>query len=251
MKKTTIEQLLTWAFTEELCKVGSDGRGVGGPVMANGWAGVSEVATLGTVIDRSTNAWGVLPLQFGDNEPDPDALKVGEAVRRLTRRGFDIPEGWQPFPEWTDERGLIAVEVARVLAAERLRGERQTGRHAYNLIVTCAVLGHGPDWRAERPEERMIMRQGMPAWFVMKRIKNSFGQLQTYEADGFDRRKRRPVRGAYRKYELSEMLRAPILSRLDWLVWQSALKLLESELEAGLLRQQLVPMRFNPSPWIG
>jgi len=251
MKKMTIQKLLTWAFTEELCKADAGTGGDGLAMIANAWSAVSEVEALGTLIDRSPNGFGVIPAFIEDGEPHEDALKLAETVRTLTQRGFDIPAGWQPFPEWDDERGLIAAEVERVLAFERARGERRTGKHAYNLIVTCAVLGRGPDWHADRPKERLVMRQGKPAWFIEKRFKDRFGRWHTMEVDGMDRSGHRPKKGAYRKYELSDKLRASILSRIDWIVWQAALKMLERENETGLSRHIVEPMRFDFAPWAG
>ncbi|WP_132312101.1 hypothetical protein [Martelella mediterranea] len=248
MQKLTIKELLTWAFTEELCKEGA-GTSFGPPMIRSAWAAMAEVEALGTMVDRSPNSYGVIPGFVDAGEPHEDALKVADAVRALTREGFDIPEGWQPFPEWEDERGLIADEVERVLEQERARGERQTGRYAYNLIVACAVLKRGPDWWAERPTEHMVMRRGSPAWFVQKRMKDSFGQWHFYEADGFDRRARRPMKGAYRKYELAEPVRGAVLSRIDWMVWQAALQLLERELLGRTKEYHLVPMRFSFAPW--
>ncbi|WP_176085750.1 hypothetical protein [Martelella sp. HB161492] len=252
MTKLTIKELLTWAFTEELCKEGAGPKAFLGPAMIkSAWSAMSEVETLGTMVDRSPNGFGVIPIDIDLGEPHEDALKVAEAVKALTRHGFDIPDGWQPFPEWDDERGLIAAEVARVLVHEKLRGERQTGRHAYNLIVTCAVLKRGPDWFAERPAEKMIMRLGKPAWFMMKQSKDRFGKIHRLEVDGYDRRAQRPKKGAYRRYELDGSLRGAIAARIDWLVWQAALKILERELGGELSRHSLVSMKHDTAPWLG
>ncbi len=248
-KTMTIQQLLTWAFTEELCKAEAQGGRLV-PIMSNPNAIVGEVGALGTLIDRSPNAWGVIPTWEMDGLPDEDALTVGRAVRALTDTGFDIPEGWRPFPEWAnDEHGLIAAEVDRVLCEERAHGTRRTGRHAYNLILTCAVLKRGPDWQAERPKVRMVERQGKPVWFMIKRQKDCLGRWHEIEVDGYDRKAQRPKRGAYRKYALSHGLRAEVLSRIDWIVWQAALQMLERELAGQLICKQITPMRFDMAPW--
>lgn len=248
MRKMSIQQMLTWAFTEELCKAQNEGGRLV-PGMPSPGTVYGDFETLGTLIDRSPNAWGVIPTWSEDDAPHEDAVKLGELVRRLARDGFDIPADWYPFPEWHDERGVIRAEVERVLEGERARGERQTGRHAFNLIVTCAVLKRGPDWRVDRPKERMVMRQGKPAWFMMKRQKDALGQFRSFETDGYDRRTHRPKKGAYRKWELSEPLRGAILARLDWMVWIAALKLLERECEYTLGFVNIVPSRLDPAPW--
>ncbi len=74
-------------------------------------------------------------------------MAVGDAVRALAKLdGFEIGAGWQPFPEWDDPHGLIAAEVASVVAHELGRGGRMNGRHVVNLVTSAAILRRGPDW---------------------------------------------------------------------------------------------------------
>lgn len=248
MKKVSIEQFLTWAFTQELCKVGSGSDY--GPSIAGSWSMVSEVAALGTLIDRSPNGYGVIPDYMAGGDPHPDAVAAGEAVKKLADRGgFEIGDGWKPFPEWSDERGLIAAEVASTVQALRLKPDALGGRHVVNLVVTYAILGRGPDWTVERPGEEMISAKGKPLWYVVRSGKDGFGRSYTYETDGFDRKKQRPVRGAYRKYHLSASLRGAILSRLDWQLWQDALSTLHRELSGGLHHTTLLDFYADRAPW--
>lgn len=248
MRNISIEQFLTWAFTQELCKVGS---GIDyGPSIAGAWSMISEVAALGTIIDRSPNGYGVIPDYLASGDPHPDAVAAGEAVKRLADRGgFEIGDGWKPFPEWEDELGLVANEVANTVQALRLKPAALSGRHVVNLVVTCAILGRGPDWSVERPEETMVSAKGKPLWFVQRLGKDGFGRAYKYEADGFDRKKQRPMRGAYRKYQLSAPLRGAVLSRLDWQLWQDALATLRQELSVRLHSATLLPFVADRAPW--
>lgn len=250
MKTVTIEALLTWAFTAELCKVGGGGDGLSG-VAASSWSMVDNFAALGTLIDRSPNAYGVIPGFIEDGAPHTDALVVGDAVRALAARGFDIPEGWQPFPEWSDEHGLIAAEVARVVGEVRLKGERLAGRHVVALVTTSAILGRGPDWEAKEPTTRMVEANGKPLWFVTRSSRDAFGRVYAFEGDGYDRKKQRPMRGAYRKFELSSSIRGAILSRLDWELWQDALADMAERLEARLESHRIAPFYPDRHPWRG
>jgi hypothetical protein len=251
MKKVTIEGLLSWAFTQELCKVGAPMADYVGVGFSQAWSTMSEVAMLGTIVDRQPNMYGVIPNFIHDlKEAHVDALEVGEAVRALAQRGgFEIGQGWNPFPEWEDERGIVAVEVARAVEILRLKGDRLSGKHVVNLVTSAAILGRGPDWSAKKPNERIVMARGMPAWFVGKKARDAFGRAYTYEADGFDRRKRRPVKGAYQKVELSEPILAAILSRLDWQLWQDALQVLAEELRGRCKSHELVSFVPDRSPW--
>jgi hypothetical protein len=250
MKKVTIEQLLTWAFVHELPKIGAPVADIGaGFSMA--WSVMSEVAALGTIVDRSPNAYGVIPGFVTMGDPHPDAVLVGEAVNDLADRGgFEIGEGWNPFPEWSDEHGLIAAEVSRAVAALRLKRDALGGRHVVNLVRRCAILGRGPDWTATQPKVRMVTAKGKPAWFVMKKKHDSLRRVYLFEANGFDERKQRPVKGAYRKYELSEPITGDILSRLDWQLWQDALEQLHEELSGRLVLNDLLPFRPDRAPWL-
>ena len=252
MKKVTIEQLLNWAFTQELCKVGAPMADTGHGYSA-AWTMVSEVAVLGTLIDRNPNVYGVIPdFVSAMADPHPDAVRVGEAVRAMVEFGsFDYSgEGvWKPFPEWSDEYGLIAAEVASVDEMLRLKGERLNGRHVVNLVTRHAILGRGPDWTAEEPKVRMVMKSGRPAWFIAKKGRDALNRIYHFEADGFDRKKQKPMKGAYRKYELSTSIRGAILSRLDWQLWQDALEHLHADLSGRLRANDLLPFVPDRQPW--
>lgn len=250
MKKMTIEAFLTWAFTAELCKIGGGGDGLTG-VAGSSWSMVSDYAALGTLIDRSPNAYGVIPGFIEDGAPHPDAILAGDAVRGLAGIGVDIPDGWHPFPDWDDEHGLVAAEVERVIGEVRLKGDRLAGRHVVALVTTSAILGRGPDWEASEPAARMVEANGKPLWFVSRASKDAFGRSYTFEADGFDRKKQRPMRGAYRKYELSGPIRGAILARLDWELWQDALAVVARRLDGRLESHLIQPFSPYRHPWRG
>ncbi|MDI6834822.1 MAG: hypothetical protein QMD99_03790 [Rhizobiaceae bacterium] len=247
MKTMTIEAFLTWAFTQELCKVGA-GEG-DGPSVSSSWLMVSEVGTLGTLIDRSPNIFGVVPGFVADGDPHPDAIAAGEAVHGLADIGFEIPEGWAPFPDWPDEHGLVAREVRRVVDEVRVKGGRLSGRHLVALVTGAAILGRGPDWTADYPGHRMVMKNGQPAWFVMKKAKDAFGRVYEYEADGFNRVSQRPRKGAYRRFELKDMMRGTVLARLDWQLWQDALAVLADDLQGSLSHHAIAPFSADRQPW--
>ncbi|MBB4005818.1 hypothetical protein [Allorhizobium taibaishanense] len=248
MKKITIEAFLNWAFTKELCKVGSGSDGSLASI-ASAWGMVGSFAELGTMIDRSPNGYGVIPDFIEDGLPHSDAVRAGDAVRQLSFVALDIPEGWNPFPEWADDHGLIAAEVERVRAEVMIKGDRLAGRHVAALVTTCALLNRGPDWRATRPREAMVAdKDNNPRWFCQKTSKDAFGRSYTIETDGFDRRTRKPRRGAYRKYQLASSIRGAILDRMEWQQWQSALMILAADL-TDLLGHEIMPFEPDLEPW--
>lgn len=247
MKTVTIEAFLTWAFTQELCKLGG-GDGLSGVGLSN-WSVTRDMAVLGTIIDRSPNIYGVVPGFVGEGDPHPDAIAAGDAVRALDDVGFDIPEGWNPFPEWPDEHGLVAAEVSRVVGEVRLKGERLTGRYLVTLVTRAAILGHGTDWTCAYPGARMVSVNGKPGWFIKRRAKDAFGRAYEYEADGRDHVRHRPKKGAYRKYELKSSVRGAVLSRLDWQLWQDALAKLAESLEGRLQSHRISGFVPDRHPW--
>ncbi len=250
MKKITIEKLLTWAFTQELCKVGATGEE--GGALSGGWQAFAGMAELGTLIDRTPNYYGVIP-DFVTNggDPHPDAVAVGDAVRALADHGgYDIDGTMNLFPEWTDERGLIALEVARMAEELQIKRDILQASHVVNLVISSAILARGPDWHAERPAEKMVERAGKPAWFIMRKAADAFGRPYTYETDGRDKRTHRPLRGAYRKFELSSPLRGAIVARMEWSIWQSALSELYAALSGRLAAHDLQPFTADYQPWL-
>ena len=69
MKTLTVEKLLQWAYRQELPKAIEF---VGGMAAIAAGRRMDEMAELGTLIDRSPNAWGVVPV-YDEGEPHPDA----------------------------------------------------------------------------------------------------------------------------------------------------------------------------------
>lgn len=251
MKTVTIEGLLQWAFCQELSKVGAGSGETFTAVAGSNWHVTRDAAVYGTIIDKSPNLYGVVPGFIEDGEPHHDAVKVGEAVRSLAGVGIDLPEGWMPFPDFEDPYGLIAGEVERVAAEVRAKGDLLSGRHLVALVTRAAILGHGPDWRCDQPSFEPIMARGKPAWFVMKKARDAFNRSYQIETNGYDTKRHKPMRGAYRKFELDRMMRSDILSRLDWQLWRDALQQLANQLDGNLAAHRLIPFFPNRSPWGG
>lgn len=249
MRKINIEALLTWAFTEELCKVGSASTAPLG--YSSGGSGIVQTAAYGTTIDVSPNIYGVVPGFVYQGEPSPSAIIVGNAVRGLADlQGFEVATGWRPFPDWMDPQGLVQDEVDRTIADLSIRTDRMNGRHVVNLVINCAIMKCGPDWRAKEPRTMQVIGEnGRALWFVTRSAKDRTGKTYHYEDNGYDRIKKRPMKGAFRKWRLEHPVRAAILNRMDWQLWQSALEVLYESLSS---RQEFSGMAaFAPDrhPW--
>lgn len=250
--KKSIEELLNWAFTQELPKVGvEEALGQG---FSSAWSMMSEAALLGQIVDRSPNCYGVVPDFVMTTAPHHDALVVGEAVQELAVRGnFDIPAGWNPFLDWSgefDEVGQALLAAEADIAADLFRAASAQGRYVVTLVTRHAVLGRGPNFAAEKPLVTTQMRRGMPAWFVKRQAKDSLKRVYEYEADGFDPKKRRPYPGAYRKFEMDRVMTGVAQARLDWQLWQDALFSLSEALPSQLKRFELCPFQPDRQPWV-
>jgi len=247
MKTISIEELLSWAFLFELPKAEVEKTGIG--QVRSGWQSLSNFGELGTLIDRTPNLYGLIP-DFIEGDPHPDAIAVGDAVRDLVNVRFEIPDGWNPLPDFDDPHGLIAAEVAAVVDELQQKPDVLAGRHMIALVTTSAVLKRGPDWYADKPEYRMVESRGKARWFVTVMKRDRLGREIEVEEDGMDRKSMRPKPGAYRKLELEYPLRSDILSRLDWQLWQDALDILARRLPKHLVSHELQPFVPVRAPWM-
>lgn len=249
MKKVAIETLLAWAFTQELPKIGAGGGG--SVISASNWNVIADIAALGTIIDRNPNHYGAIPGYVYEGEPAPDAVVVGDAVRQLAvRGGYEVADGWYPFPDWVDPQGLVRAEVERVVAEQRGRSDRLSGSHVVNLVISAAKLGRGPSWHASEPRSQVARSSnGKDLWFVKRIARDRTGARYTIEDNGYDPKRHRPKKGAYRKFKLESSVRGAILSRLDWQLWQSALEALHESLRDKLTAHALADFHPDRHPW--
>ncbi|MCG6115089.1 MAG: hypothetical protein MEQ84_07805 [Mesorhizobium sp.] len=252
MKTVTIEELAAWAFVHELPK----GGGVDGLDNANSawrmleatsWGKINSFAELLTLVDGGRRDHENFFIEQG--APHDDALALGDAVAGLARCEAVIPDGWAALSDWPDTGGLAEAAVARVVERYRLRPFRQRAASLMSLVIGTAVLSKRPDWSAPVSNVRMIERGGRPAWFVERTVKDVFGRESVIEVDGLHPRSRRPVKGAYRRYELSDDPTGDILSRLDWQLWIAAMRHLEKKLALALTGHRLAAFDERTTPW--
>lgn len=248
MKTATIEELLTWAFVHELPK----GGGVEG--LANPNSVWGTICGLGTRVQ--TSGFGATENYFIEQgEPNADALELGRAVRRLAQFDVAVPDDWRPLADWPalPPAGAFLVDEAvdRALAHYRARSADTRREAIVALVAGTACLGNVPDFGAEPSKVRMVERSGRPAWFIrQQRHDERTGQTFMVEVDGFNPKTQRPMRGAYRKYELSEDPLGDVLGRLDYQIWIAALRRLEVEIGPKLSAHRLAHFERSMTPWL-
>jgi hypothetical protein len=253
-KPIGIEELLRWAYREELPKE-QDCGGVGALGFGHAWGSLTEYGELLTVVDDpgSCNRWGVVPDRGARVEPHPDARMVAEAVLDLDQLELSLPEEWEPLGDLGDLGVLGWACVARaldrltVIGADGARALRTTPRR---LVFKHAILGGCPVWEADVPEVKLVCgANGRPKYFVRNVISMADGIPLEIEADGWSKKARRPVCGAYTKPYLEPDPTDAAVARGEYEIWRAALDILAEDLAGRLEAFDVMPSASPSRPW--
>lgn len=255
MKRIDIEDLLKWAYREELPKEGASEGSVGG---GGGWGPMTDFATLWTIVD--VNRYGVVALTgaVANTSVHPDALAVHAAVGALDDLAVDLPEGWNPMPELDalGAHGAMAVQRAlNRLTVIDAGGVRRLKREMSSLLRRHAILGGCPDGAGGVPTLEIERGEGGgPLWFrkVKDRYYDDDGTLVQRDietADGWDKFRKRPKRGAYQKHYLDPDPVDTLVARGEYELWRTGLCVVRDSL-AGRLEAHEVTGPVRPvAPW--
>lgn len=258
-KRIDIEQLLRWAYRDELPKEhASVGLRVAGYGAA--WGGIERYGELLTLVDGSENRWGVVPDFSATVVPHPDAIRVGEAVAALDALVLDLPEDWNPLGDWRSLGDEAGRAVARAMNAETYvtrDGVRQLKTRPSRLIRKHAVLGGAPCWQFEEPQAKVECgSNGKPKWFrrtvVMieegdpeKGIKPVYREV---EVNG-TQRDGHPHPDAYQKTYYDPDPAEIVVARAEYEVWRAALDVLAIDLEGQWHDHEVIHSQRPWRPW--
>ncbi|MCQ0986415.1 hypothetical protein [Jiella marina] len=237
MKPIEIEELLRWAYRQELPKAGSGT--VRSAVAMNGWGPMNDYERLLTVVDDDgRNAWGCVADLSAESDPHPDALIVGRTVQAMAGIDFAVAEDWDGLADLrcSDGSPLTGAERADCHARGRAMALDTRAGRMPGLIVRHAILGGAPEWLDYGPVRRVFVRnaQGGTAWFRQAERCDGEGRPGiTIEIDGYDRRRQRPFPGAYRKTVLAPDPARLVRDRLTYQAYLVALAELTARLQAG------------------
>ena len=212
---------------------------------------------LATRLD-ATNRYGVVPF-LCDEQPHPDAVCIGEAVKGLNRLDLEKPADWNPIADLGDlgQYGRAAVEKALATETESIGGGALRHRTPLDeLIVKYAVLGDREEWKAGPTKIAPVLENGKAKWWVRERRwvdtgkspDQKLGHWTEVEVSGLDA-KQRPRPGSYRKFHLDPDPHSAICARIESQVWRSALDMLPEEIGA-LETIALKPSELAREPWV-
>jgi len=241
--KIDLLPFLKWAFGEELAPAQRMGDGGGS---SSAWAGIATVGSLGCFVDGSSTPFD----QMASTVVHPDATAAADAVMLLAAERFELPEGWQPFPDLYDPHAAIGHAVRDVLALRAGRDPKDMNAHLIALLVSYAVMGREPEWRVAQPKFQMVDRAGKPAWFRTERYIDRFGREHLHEIEGFNARAGRPYRGAYRKYRTADPFGGAVQARIDWYLWTLAVERVAARLSGALKSHEIRPFSIVREPWL-
>lgn len=263
MRKMTVGEALTWAWSEELPKADAAMRGAAADLSSrSAWSAIAAYGELHSIVDRQPNRFGCIPFDE-PGWPHPDALAIADAVAGLADCIIDVPEGWHPMPELA---GIDEALARRALVDTMVKATRQEGGRLFfrirpdMLVVRFAILAIAPDWRMiETPERRVEMgANGKPRWFVEQRVSEVIGTMpdgsdrivyQSVEVDGWSERRKMPMPGAYQKAYLDPDPVPAMVARAEYEIFVAAMRMLFDELSGRLETIRLVATDWPDQPW--
>lgn len=233
-----IEQVLKWAFTEELPKAVSKEIDLTGPI-ARAWRSVESFGELMAVVDApkyKVNEFGLISAQC-DDAPHPLAVAMYEWLARASRDyalAPDVMRGLlsdiEPCDEVSDAERKAYDRATRALSHNNAR--RAFHMTLPTLMQRCAVLGPFDCERGFECERKIVTGpQGRPLWFRMTRQmigEGATARFYDFETDGYDHKKKRPYPGAYHHYWLDPDPVMVAENRLSYRVWFDVMQRMRS-----------------------
>lgn len=248
-----IDDLVRWAFCEELPKTPRLPAGPGLPAAA--WAKMQEFFDELSLAGLDINKYGVVADPFAQQGPHADALAIHAAVVALDDFVIDLPGDWDPLGDCPGLGAPGAAAVGRAL--DRLMrvtasGQRRPREIVSRLVVQAAVLGP-PDGGMDRPEVGPALDDnGRPAWFRRRCVAFDGPDGPVYEdieVDGWDTRRACPHDGAYQRIILTPDPVDAIVDRGRREIWHSAMVCLAEQLAGVLTAFSPAPPAAVARPW--
>lgn len=261
MADVAVDDLVRWAWTDELVKVPPEAGVYRAPALlgyGNQWSGMIGAGS--SARSGAPNRYGAV--HVGDvAEPHPDALAVAEAVAWLDDLVVGDVDRVDFFGSWRDlgrhgEKALAAAwdQVTRADGPHRGAARVVMGL-ASSLVVVAACSGRWPTWYGEPPRLVLdVAPNGKPLWarLVERPVEwdDAGGVIRSevVEVDGMDRRSGRPYPNAYRLCRLAPDPTSVLAERIRWAMLHAWMTALAARLD-GLGGRRVLPPDRDPAPW--
>lgn len=272
MIASSIEKLIRWCVVDEWPKEREASGRLAGE--RSGWLSESYVKLL-TVIDE--NRYGVVPDVAGHGDVHPDAVVIGEALRRLCAGDgpalAEIDPAWlvgdivwrigerqgdeaaRAALDWLLPRSLAALDrVVTVDAAAIMRAKAPMDA----LVVRSALLG-APEWRMPTATWGQIKRpNGTLVWRRKARraidwneecdpIRWAEVEVDVPPTPGGRRR----VADAYPAMAVMPFDAELVVDRARYVIWRTALRAIAAAVDGHLVDHTLIDDVAASMPWIG
>lgn len=272
MTPISIEKLVRWCVVDEWPKERAPADRERG--MGSGWGATASYVELLTVVDE--NRYGVVPDVGGVGDVHPDAVVVGEALRRLCADGGPILAEidpawlvgdlvWRVGERQGDEAARAALDWLMPRAIEALGrvveigvdGARRAKVDLDRLVVRAALLG-APVWRMDLPTWGQVKRpNGTLVW--RRKVRRAVDWNEDGDAIRWVEIEvdvpspagggRRPV-DAYPAMAATPFDGEALVERARYVLWQTTLRALAAGVD-GRLADHAVIADAVSMPWIG
>lgn len=273
-KRVDIEALLRWAYRDELPKDQLSTAFLRPQAFGEPWGSVTKTGMLGTEIQEPSicNRYGMAPDFTAFGQPHADATLLWAYVQALDDATITIPEDWNPIADLGDLAHYGEVATAKAIdrlcfhvtpppkaesttfRSARIRRQAADGTMKLRVPISetihkYAVLGKGPEWKADKPTFCTVKtKEGQSRWFIREEIV-IHGETIIREADGFDRKRRVPKPEAYLKHYYDPDPAKTAEARGEYEIWHAALSALADDVAGRLIdHEPLTPARAA-RPW--
>lgn len=260
MKTIGVEELVRWAYLEELPKVAPGPGGIGAPAAPGSAArAVESFAQLLTVIDD--NWYGVIPNLADPGDPHPDALAVHAAVGDLADVVFATFDRDSLVADMADLSPAIHEPLARAIDRETIidrDGAMVARERLDHMVRRIAITRAVPEWGGERPRlmpaigpnGKAVWRQPMRRAVAWDGVTGEAIRWDVVDCNISVRSGRVPI-DAYQVQDLRPDPVGMLQGRLRWAIWIAGLDTLAEALD-GRLAEHRVQMTWRAGqPWLG
>lgn len=258
----SISDAVEWAFCDELPK--SPPTENPQHLLSTSYGSVLEAGRLGTLVDGGVNQWGVVADLSKDAWPHDDAIRIGDAVLGLDALTVEMPLFFKLSMRLDDFHTSSAKQCANRVFNRVFRtldgGKVKPVISPVHQIIHRAIMPFDDDCGVfEMPVvDYQRHSDGRERWYLQKTQYIETGRMvdgqpelkpEIIEIDGWCRKRRIPLAGAYRKPFLSPDPVDALTERMEFLLWRDLMAHIFAIVAPRLTTIRLTPACPVPSWW--